>query len=195
MKTAVIRCGNFYSGWNPSKKVKITRATADLSYVKKSHRHRAACMTAFPMAVAHPSAQRDGRAYIRRGVRGRAVVPEEGTGDLRNQPQPMEPSMKPMSKEEFFAGVETAPNAPLVIAQYGFKKVDVGGKIYLQAMTREERQAIEAARSPDGKAPLEYGDGCHAIQTGACQTEPPGHCRGQCAPTFDAVLGLQCYCR
>jgi hypothetical protein len=103
--------------------------------------------------------------------------------------------MTSMTKEEFFADVETAPNAPLVIAPYGFKKVDIGGKIYLMAMTREERQAVETARSPDGKAPLEYGDGCHAVQTGVCGAEPPAHCRAQCQPTFDAVLGFQCYCR
>jgi hypothetical protein len=99
------------------------------------------------------------------------------------------------TQQEFFADVEIAENAPLVISPYGFKKVSFGGKVYLMAITREERVAIDVSRSPNAKTPFEYDDGCTHISNGGCASAPPGHCHGQCQGTFDAVLGFQCYCR
>jgi hypothetical protein len=98
--------------------------------------------------------------------------------------------------EEILAGVETAPNAPVVLSPYGFKKVERGGKTYLQALTLEERLALEPTDSLMHRDPLIYDDGCGGTQSTGCNNhEPANTCRGQCNPRwYGDQMGWWCTC-
>lgn len=40
--------------------------------------------------------------------------------------------------DNFLDGVETAANAPIALSRWGFKRIELNGKIYLLARTEEE---------------------------------------------------------
>lgn len=44
--------------------------------------------------------------------------------------------------KDFIVGVETKNDVPLVVSQYGFKKVSIAGKTFLAPMTREEAELV-----------------------------------------------------
>jgi hypothetical protein len=44
--------------------------------------------------------------------------------------------------ERMLVGVERADGAPVAVSEHGWKVVEIGGKKYLSAMSREEKEAI-----------------------------------------------------
>jgi len=99
-----------------------------------------------------------------------------------------------MTPAEFLVGVEVEDGRPIVLSRYGWRKMELDGKTYLVAATREE--ALEEIRRwrPDELYPELLVDGCAGdASLGRCYNT--GKCKKKyCLPKpVDTGVWL-CYC-
>lgn len=105
------------------------------------------------------------------------------------------PARKPFNFQEFVSDVVHVDGSPEIISRYGFKKIELNGKLYLTAMTRKEAVKVlsEILEVSEEKAlaVLSKTEGCSGGGSSA-QCYPLGGCK-RCKAE-GTTQGWLCYC-